>query len=399
LDTLILVCAAYFGACVGSFLNVCIFRLPRQCLRLWKPKLSFCPKCHRTLPWYENVPIFGYLGLGGKCRGCKASIPLRYFFVELGTMLLYIFLAQRNLVAHEGGPRLWGVAIAQALFGSALIVCALVDWDTQTIPDEIDIPGFLLAPLVAFLAPDLMTTAFVRVEHANLANLSADFLLPLDPVWIGEHASQALHQALPWWGAPAGLTDAAAWPFEALARLFDSTGSYGANSSAAFASLAGAVFGGWLIWAIGWLGNKVFRRPEGAMGFGDVKFMAMIGGFTGVQGVIATIVVAAVVGSFYGIAKKIQSGRPTVTGKDLAETTLMSYWALRIFGAPAEAPDDQKVVLRFGGGLAARFATGEPYLPFGPFLALGAGLFAFFPEAVLAAYVTFGTTVAHIFRP
>ena len=77
MNALILAWSLAFGACIGSFLNVCIFRLPRRCLRLWKPKLSFCPQCRRTLAWWENMPVLGYVYLGGKCRTCRAPIPLR----------------------------------------------------------------------------------------------------------------------------------------------------------------------------------------------------------------------------------------------------------------------------------------------------------------------------------
>src|SRR5262249_10175632 len=73
------------GACVGSCLNVVIYRLPREDLSISKPRRSFCPSCKRQIPARENLPIVSYVLLGGRCRGCKAEIPVRYLVVEILT--------------------------------------------------------------------------------------------------------------------------------------------------------------------------------------------------------------------------------------------------------------------------------------------------------------------------
>src|SRR5947207_15010217 len=75
------------GACVGSFLNVVVWRLPRDESLVTPP--SHCPKCNHRLAWRDNIPIFGWLLLGGKCRYCRASIAIRYPIVELATALLF----------------------------------------------------------------------------------------------------------------------------------------------------------------------------------------------------------------------------------------------------------------------------------------------------------------------
>jgi leader peptidase (prepilin peptidase) / N-methyltransferase len=385
MNTLVLVFAALFGACVGSFLNVCIFRLPRRCLRLWKPKLSFCPKCRRTLDWWENVPILGYIFLAGKCRTCKASIPLRYFFVELGTACLFLYLAGREVTVDEA-QRDIPLFLVHAALGSAFIVCALVDWDHRIIPDEIDIPGFLIAPFVAFFVPTVL--------GENLVSLPA----------LGASVAVHLDSALPWWGLSQGATDAVTAPLRWLHGTLVHT-TWEVPVSAAFTSVVGAAAGGGLIWIIGWAGEKVFKKE--AMGFGDVKLMAMIGGFLGWQGVVYSMILACVAGSIYGIGHKIRSGRTTLTGKELAYSSPLSYLALRFFGAPGMPSGYRSVKqllltkdipLRWGGGVAARFATGDSYLPFGPFLILGGFVCAFWPNSIHKALMDYSELMGSLLR-
>jgi leader peptidase (prepilin peptidase)/N-methyltransferase len=377
-NTLILIVAVCYGACIGSFLNVCIFRLPRRCLRLWRPKLSFCPKCNRTLPWYENIPVLAYLFLGGRCRGCRVKIPVRYFLVELATVFLFLYVAWRCLVvpSAHGFDRRVGEAFAFAGLGAALLVCGVIDAEWRIIPDEIDVPGFLLAPVVLALVPSI------------LGGRAPDV--------IGDAVSLkvALQSALPWWGAPPTLVSLVTWPLERIETLQYTT--WEPHVRGAAGSILGAAAGGGLIFAIGWLGDRVFASSEGAMGFGDVKFMAMIGGFTGWQGVLGTIAIASMTGSVFGITSKFATGKRIVTGKELAETTFLGYAALRIFGAPREAPDEETLRLRPGGWIAAKFATGEPYVPFGPFLALGAFLVALWPSEVWEFFLWMGERFQHL---
>src|SRR5688500_14749752 len=86
------------GLCVGSFLNVCIARLPYEKSLLW-PR-SRCGSCLQPVRWSDNVPLVSYLALGGRCRACGARIPLRYPLVELGTALAFVGLFWAEMVAN-----------------------------------------------------------------------------------------------------------------------------------------------------------------------------------------------------------------------------------------------------------------------------------------------------------
>lgn len=118
--------AFLLGAAVGSFVNVCIYRLPRK-LSIVQPP-SHCPHCGTTLTAFDLVPLLSYLWLGGKCRYCKVPISPRYFAVELLTAVLFVASVNRYSFGLEA------VLVAASL--AALIVIAFVDWDFFLVPDE-----------------------------------------------------------------------------------------------------------------------------------------------------------------------------------------------------------------------------------------------------------------------
>ena len=133
------------GLCVGSFLNVCIWRIPagEQVIR----GRSRCMTCAKTLRWYDNIPIVSYLQLRGNCRYCGSRISPMYPIVELLTGLLWA-----GLVAHFGfGP----VTYVYALLGAALILVSVVDLREMILPDEITLPGLTLAFILCFFIPAL----------------------------------------------------------------------------------------------------------------------------------------------------------------------------------------------------------------------------------------------------
>ncbi|MGE0705086.1 MAG: A24 family peptidase [Vicinamibacterales bacterium] len=119
------------GAVVGSFLNVCIYRLPRNRSVVWPA--SACPHCRRQLSWFENVPILGYVALRGRCRTCGAAIGVQYPIVELVTALLFAG------AWWYYGPGL--LLVSRVLFGCALIVLFAIDLEHHLLPNAITLPG------------------------------------------------------------------------------------------------------------------------------------------------------------------------------------------------------------------------------------------------------------------
>ena len=136
------------GSVVGSFLNVCIYRVPRS-LSIISPS-SRCPSCSTPIKPYDNIPVLSYVLLGGKCRVCKAGISFRFPLVELLNAVLYVFVVYRfGFQWHS---------IIYGIFCSALVVITFIDLDFQIIPDVITLPGTLIGVVAgSLLMPDPFT--------------------------------------------------------------------------------------------------------------------------------------------------------------------------------------------------------------------------------------------------
>lgn len=134
--------ALLFGLLIGSFLNVCIWRMPRSQSVAWPA--SHCPSCSKSIRWHDNVPVLAWFWLGGKCRFCPARIPIRYPIVEaLGG------LAGFAAFWCWDGP----YAFAAAVIFWALIVVTWIDWEHQIIPDEISVGGIVAGLAFSFFFP------------------------------------------------------------------------------------------------------------------------------------------------------------------------------------------------------------------------------------------------------
>ncbi|MGB9906858.1 MAG: prepilin peptidase [Candidatus Saccharicenans sp.] len=147
METLRLILVAVVGLVWGSFLNVVIYRLPRD-LSLVRPPSS-CPRCGRRIKWYDNIPVLSYVMLGGKCRFCGEKISAVYPVVEALTAACFLVVYFNNL-------RFFDLAFfADCIFVSALIALGFIDFFHQVIPDHISLPGLILALVYAPFRYDL----------------------------------------------------------------------------------------------------------------------------------------------------------------------------------------------------------------------------------------------------
>ncbi len=225
------------GLAFGSFLNVCIYRLPRD-LSVVRPG-SACPKCAKAIPFYDNVPILSWLILRGRCRNCQAPITPRYLAVELLTGA--IFLA---CYWHFG---LTLALLKYCVFGFLLLGLIFTDAETMLLPDKMTLPGLALGLAFSLLVP--------------INDLVSQLLPGMVALHGGSHIS---------------------WQ---VASLLD--------------AVMGAALGSSFIYGVGAIYLRA-RGVEG-MGFGDVKLMAMVGAFLGIRLTICTLFAASIAGSLFGL--------------------------------------------------------------------------------------------------
>ena len=138
-STLYVALAALAGLLIGSFLNVCIYRVPRD-LSVVRPR-SFCPECGKSVAWYDNIPLLSFLRLKGRCRHCGKAIGIRYPLVELGTALLF------GVSIARFGWTLNG--LKWCLFEAIMTVLFWVDLEERMLPDEFTLGGSALGLLFA----------------------------------------------------------------------------------------------------------------------------------------------------------------------------------------------------------------------------------------------------------
>jgi leader peptidase (prepilin peptidase)/N-methyltransferase len=226
------------GLAFGSFLNVCIYRLPLG-LSVVTPR-SACPRCKRPIAFYDNLPVLSWLILGGRCRYCKTKISVRYLLIEVLTGVLFL-----GCYAYAG---LTLATLKYCIFGFLLLGLIFTDAETKLLPDKLTLPGLVLGLIFSLIVP--------------VHDLASQFL----PGMVSLPFSADL-------AAP-------------LLSLLDSL--LGAALGASFIYGAGAVYLRW-------------RGAEG-MGFGDVKLMAMVGAFLGMKLTIFTIFTASLAGSLFGLS-------------------------------------------------------------------------------------------------
>ncbi len=133
--------AGAFGLIVGSFLNVCIFRLPRGTSVVWPA--SACGSCHRELRWFENIPLVSWIVLGAKCARCKAPISVQYPLVEAVTAILFVLVTATTPLGV--------VLVARLIFVAALVVLFAIDLEHHLLPNVITLPGIVVGLLFSFV--------------------------------------------------------------------------------------------------------------------------------------------------------------------------------------------------------------------------------------------------------
>jgi leader peptidase (prepilin peptidase)/N-methyltransferase len=137
------VVAIIAGLLIGSFLNVCIYRMPRD-LSVVRPR-SFCPACERPIAWYDNIPVLSYFILRGRCRHCQARIPVRYLIVEMLTAVLFFVI-----VAALGAT---AVAAKLCLLVALLVGLTFADLEERILPDEFTLGGTAVGLVLAWFIP------------------------------------------------------------------------------------------------------------------------------------------------------------------------------------------------------------------------------------------------------
>ena len=173
------------GGVVGSFLNVVVYRLPAGMNIAWPG--SHCPRCNHPIRWYDNVPVLGWILLGGRCRDCKSPIAIRYPLVEAGTAALFGVLALREIVRNganlpmpaidAAGPHalrplshLTGLCGFHLLLLCTLLAAALIAYDGKRLPWRLFLPVLLVGTLAPPVWPSLHPVgAWIGIEHSPFA--------------------------------------------------------------------------------------------------------------------------------------------------------------------------------------------------------------------------------------
>jgi leader peptidase (prepilin peptidase)/N-methyltransferase len=144
LSSVIVVIVFMFGLCVGSFMNVCIYRLPTS-TSIADPPRSMCPSCSSLIKFYDNIPVFSYLWLKGRCRYCNAPISFRYLVVEVLSGIAALSVLFRFGLTLEG--------LVYFIFIASLLVITFIDIDHRIIPDIITLPGIPIGLVASFALP------------------------------------------------------------------------------------------------------------------------------------------------------------------------------------------------------------------------------------------------------
>ncbi len=345
-------CVFVLGAVIGSFLNVCVHRMPRAQSIVTPP--SHCPHCNELIRWYDNIPLVSYLVLRGRCRHCGARFTARYFMVELLTATLFLAVLLR-FGWHWVVPVYW-------LFVAGLIAATFIDFEHYIIPDEITIGGVVVGLIISLALPSLHHTAshwksalqsllgivtgglclLIIVELGKLALGRFKITLPAGTlIEIGDGKLRYLDQELLWQDMFTRASDRIRFKAVTLKFLDQSLENVDVRVSDTHLEVLDQQYD---LAQIGRIEatTDMLIIPREAMGMGDVKLLAGIGAFVGWPATLFTIFVSSVVGGIIGMVLVL------LNKKDL-----------------------------------------QSRIPYGPYIAFGALVWIFCGREVIDAYINF----------
>ena len=303
-----------FGCNIGSFLNVCIHRLPLGQSIVSPP--SHCPHCRYSIPWYLNVPLVTWLWLRGKCRNCGAPISVRYFLVELLTGI--VFLSCWNVFGRQSAA----LALVYCLFLSGLIVATFIDFEHFIIPDEITIGGMMVGFVISIFLWRLhgQETLLGGIKESLLGiAVGAGLIygiLRMGKLLFGRQRIELSPNSKIIFSETGVYLGDKEIPYEELFYRRSDVVTLHAQTL----ELADRCYRDVRVRLTPQklqIGDDEFNPeqvpymeaasaevvlPREAMGFGDVKFMGAIGAFLGWQSVVFSLMVSSVIGSLVGLA-------------------------------------------------------------------------------------------------
>jgi leader peptidase (prepilin peptidase) / N-methyltransferase len=347
--------AFVLGACVGSFLNVCIYRLPLN-LSVNQPRRSFCPSCKTQIPWHQNLPLVSWVVLRGRCGSCAAPIAFRYFAVELLTALFF-------LVIWKVFP--WQIAFAYWLVIALVIAATFIDFEHFVIPDEITIGGTIAGLAASIALPQLMNTdrrwvaLLISAGSAALGYVLLWLVLEGGELLFGKKRIRLEKATAFAWKRHGDDADFVVGDEKSLWSDFFARDKDELLLRCSSVRIGGREFVDMILRfrynrvqvgadtleldqldQISGMANEV-EIPREAMGRGDLKFLACIGAFLGWRAVLFAIFAGSLYGSVIGLITLVLGKR---------------VWSLK--------------------------------LPFGPYLALGAITWMFLGDSIVRWYQT-----------
>ena len=308
-----------FGTIVGSFLNVCIHRMPRGESVVSPP--SHCPHCGYSIPWYLNLPLVTWISLRGKCANCAAPISIRYFLVELLTGLLFLgaWLAF--------GPRSAWLALAYCTLLAGFIVATFIDFEHFIIPDEITIGGMVAGFLLSAALPAMHLDLFTSVEPAHASSIKRSLIgmavgggvvyailrlgkfmfgrqrYELEPGTRVTFSETALHLPdgdIPFEEIFYRRSDSIPLQAETAELIDRCYRQVDVRLTPVSLRIGDETFDPETVPHLEVVTQEIVV-PREAMGLGDVKFMAAIGAFLGWQATLFSLMFSAVIGSIVGM--------------------------------------------------------------------------------------------------